>query len=292
MQTSLPAVFYRAQTDENYLPRVDEEGWENWIVHAHWVLEADEEEQVLCQLRTGRRCRAPFAWRRGTWHLYAPGTGYRLRYPRPLRAHPNRWVIFDLQTPLAGLRRRALSVFADEEELLAEQVELLARLQTTGAPGDRLQAAGVLLRLVGLLVNAAQQREGGTVQRPWRVADQRPLPQPDRRSLLAQVDEALLVDLSDPPAVGELARRLGMSVSSLAHRLRVETGWTVVNRIRTLRIAEAQRLLAADPSRPLKALAHHLGFSSPQYFIRVFREVTGMTPREYEELSAYRRSGS
>jgi AraC-like DNA-binding protein len=290
LQTSLPAVFYRAQTAEDYLPRVDDEGWENWIVQSHWVLEADEEEQVLCQLRSGRRCRAPFAWRRGTWHLYAPGTGYRLRYPRPLRAHRNRWVIFDLQTPLAGLRPRALAVFADEEQLLADQVELLARLQTTGAPGDRLQAAGVLLRLVGLLVNAAQQREGGTVERPWRVADLPRPPQPDRRSLLAQLDEALLLDLSAPPAVAELARRLGMSASSLAHRLRAETGWTVVNRTRSLRIAEAQRQLVADPARPLKALAHHLGFSSPQYFIRVFREVTGMTPREFETMSAYRRS--
>ena len=41
----------------------------------------------------------------------------------------------------------------------------------------------------------------------------------------------------------------------------------------------------------LEGLARALGFSSPQYLIRVFRETSGMTPREFGEMSAYRRQG-
>jgi AraC-like DNA-binding protein len=290
VQPLLPATLLRAQSRDDYVPVVGERGWEAWHEQSNWVLETDEAEPLSCQLRLGRRERPPFEWAKGTWHLFSPGTGYRFGYPLPLRAHRSLWVVFALHAPVPVLRR-PLSVFSDEEGRLAGHVQRLAELQDGGAPGDQLQAQGLLLSLVGILVNAADDPERGDPGRPWTVRDRASGGPPQVPSLLQRLDAAVEADLRSPPSVGELARRLGMSPSSLAHRLRSETGWTVVARARYLRVQEAQRRLTQDPEAPVKALAHALGFSSPQYLIRVFREVTGLTPGQYGEMAAYRREG-
>lgn len=289
MQPPLPASVIRAQDLPDYVPLVDEAGWERWNQQSYWVLEADEVEPLTCQLRLGGRERAPFPWRPGTWHLYAPGTGYHVRYPLPARAHRNLWVIFDLHAPPPGLRRRAFAVFADATHRLAPLVARLHELGRSDTPGAKLQATGTLLTLLGLLTEAAGEREGGTPERPWVVSGERAPGAEPAPSLLGEVDRVVGPALPDPPDVPAVARALGLSVSSLAHRLRAETGWTVVARVRHLRVREAQRRLQADPELPLKALARALGFSSPQYLIRVFRETTGVTPGEFAALAAYRR---
>jgi AraC-like DNA-binding protein len=55
---------------------------------------------------------------------------------------------------------------------------------------------------------------------------------------------------------------------------------TVLERVRWLRISQARRLLA-ERNATVKSVARRLGFSSPFYFSRVFREVTGITPIDY-----------
>ena len=87
MDPTLPRIKVRDLLMQAFLT-----GWERWNRQTHWVLESDEAAPLLCQLQRGARPRAPFTWRPGTWHLYAPGTAYRLCYPLPLRAHRNRWV--------------------------------------------------------------------------------------------------------------------------------------------------------------------------------------------------------
>jgi len=51
--------------------------------------------------------------------------------------------------------------------------------------------------------------------------------------------------------------------------------------IRRIRVARAQKLLLADPSRPLASVAHECGFGGEAQLGRAFREVTGMTPGTY-----------
>ena len=86
--------------------------------------------------------------------------------------------------------------------------------------------------------------------------------------------------LGDPPSLKQLADLLNMSVSSLTHRFKDETGMTVNERTRQLRIYAARESLA-QPGASVKAVARDLGFSSPAYFSRVFKEQTGLTPQEF-----------
>ena len=64
------------------------------------------------------------------------------------------------------------------------------------------------------------------------------------------------------------------------HRFKAETGWTVIERIRWLRVRGARSLLSVSEAS-VKETASRLGFSSPFYFSKVFKEVAGLTPRDF-----------
>ncbi|MBF6235733.1 AraC family transcriptional regulator [Nocardia otitidiscaviarum] len=51
--------------------------------------------------------------------------------------------------------------------------------------------------------------------------------------------------------------------------------------VRRMRIEHARKLLRADPSRPLSAIAFASGFGTERHFYRAFRDETGMTPGEF-----------
>ncbi len=72
-----------------------------------------------------------------------------------------------------------------------------------------------------------------------------------------------------------VARRLGLGVDALDHRLRALCGQAPARWIRSRRIAHAQRLLAAGASTASAAAALHL---EPTAFSRMFLAVTGQRP--------------
>jgi AraC family transcriptional regulator of arabinose operon len=107
------------------------------------------------------------------------------------------------------------------------------------------------------------------------------------QGLLADVDAIVRGRLASPPSLGELAEQLGMSISSLAHRFRNETGFSIVGRIRWLRVAQARQLLG---TLGIKQTARKLGFSGPSYFSRVFKEVSGLSPQTFLQQRAVGRA--
>lgn len=69
-------------------------------------------------------------------------------------------------------------------------------------------------------------------------------------------------------------------------KLLAERGETLSGLIRDRRVAEAKRLLREGNgrNRSISTIAFQVGYSDPAYFSRVFREATGMSPREYRAL--------
>jgi AraC-like DNA-binding protein len=286
LQESLPPFQILVKHQADFVPQVGADGWYAWTYHQGWVLETDTGPGVWCRLDLAGKRTKPFAWQPGRWHLYAPGTGYRTGYDDPGQAHPNAWIIFSLAGDLPAPLQRPFSVFADPEERLLSQVEALFRAQEGGGPGRQYSLYGGLLDLLGQLANATAGAGQGSLASPWAIRTARAgTPEPPA-ALLAKIDAEVVPHLRRPPAVDELAQRLGLSPSSLAHRCQAETGWTVVERIRWLRIREARRRLALAPPPAIKTVAREFGFSSPQYFSRVFREVTGLTPAAFQRRGA------
>ncbi|MBR2779999.1 MAG: helix-turn-helix transcriptional regulator [Eubacteriaceae bacterium] len=81
-------------------------------------------------------------------------------------------------------------------------------------------------------------------------------------------------------SVSDIARYIGLSVSSLQHKLKNETGETVSDIIRKTRIGKACFYIE-NTDMPFSDITYRLGFSSQSHFINTFRDETGMTPGEY-----------
>ena len=78
-----------------------------------------------------------------------------------------------------------------------------------------------------------------------------------------------------------VARILGTSVSSLEHKFKAETGRTVVESLRRIRIEQSVPLLLRNV--PLKAIAEATGFPNEFYYSKVFRRECGKSPAEYRK---------
>jgi AraC-like DNA-binding protein len=79
---------------------------------------------------------------------------------------------------------------------------------------------------------------------------------------------------------GVLAKKLGMSLSTLRRRVRETAGETLHAHTRNLRAREARRLLR-ETDKPLAEVAEILGFTDVYYFNREFKRLAGMTPGTY-----------
>jgi YesN/AraC family two-component response regulator len=82
------------------------------------------------------------------------------------------------------------------------------------------------------------------------------------------------------PTVKYLANNLNLSSNYMSDLLKKETGLSALEHIHKEIIEEAKtRLLLANNS--ISSVAYELGFKYPQYFTRLFKKETGMTPREF-----------
>jgi AraC-like DNA-binding protein len=86
------------------------------------------------------------------------------------------------------------------------------------------------------------------------------------------------------PTVKYLAEQVHLSPNYLSDLLKKETGMNAKDRIHYHLIEEAKNLLLST-DKTVGALAFDLGFEYPQYFSRLFKSKTGMTPLEYRSMN-------
>lgn len=84
------------------------------------------------------------------------------------------------------------------------------------------------------------------------------------------------------PTVEWLANRLGVSHRYMSDTIKTETGKTAIDQINLYLVEEAKNLLLA-PNASISETAYKLGFEYPQYFSKVFKKKTGISPKEYVE---------
>jgi AraC-like DNA-binding protein len=102
-----------------------------------------------------------------------------------------------------------------------------------------------------------------------------------RSPLVAEAEKLARTLLPDPElSVPRLARALGCSADYLSRRFHEERGVTLTAWITRERMDIAKDLLA-DPRRNVAEICWACGFNAPSYFIRLFRQQTGTTPRAY-----------
>ena len=98
--------------------------------------------------------------------------------------------------------------------------------------------------------------------------------------------ELIRARLPDPAlSVESLARQLGCTPDHLSRCFRAETGMSVLAYVRDQRLARAKDLLQ-DPKLNISEIAWACGFSSLNYFVRVFRQAMGQPPRQFQRAMA------
>ena len=81
-------------------------------------------------------------------------------------------------------------------------------------------------------------------------------------------------------AVPDLLKALNMSRTQLHRKLTSLTGHSANRFIRLVRLTKAKQMMR-DTELNISEISYQTGFSTPDYFSKVFRKETGMTPGEY-----------
>jgi signal transduction histidine kinase/ligand-binding sensor domain-containing protein/DNA-binding response OmpR family regulator len=102
-------------------------------------------------------------------------------------------------------------------------------------------------------------------------------------TFLKQVAEAVNKYLDNPSFdVEKLSQEVGLSSHQVYRKIKALTGQTAKEFIRTQRLKTAASLLLQE-KRSISEIIYMVGFSSPSYFARCFRDLYGCTPSEYIE---------
>ncbi|MCA7011615.1 AraC family transcriptional regulator [Dickeya dadantii] len=146
-------------------------------------------------------------------------------------------------------------------------------------PGSRIITHGLMDVVFAYIMRQLIARRA-TTQAGWCQGASDPL--------VRQVMTLMQEDIAHPWTLDELARRVGMSRTALATRFRAATGETPINYLRTLRMQHAMQLLA-DTRQSLDAVAAAVGYQDAFGFSRVFKRITGISPRAFRLQDAAER---
>ena len=184
-----------------------------------------------------------------------------------LRDLPGYHALFQVEPRLRAYNRFRNRLHLPEEEL-AEAAGIIARLQQElerKTPGYRFQACAHLMNLVAF------------VSRCYSLSD-RHMDRPLLR--MGEVLSFIEQHYFDPITVQQLTRIAHMSESSLMRTFRRVLNRSPIEHVIRARVLKAAERLGRGDVRVTEA-AFECGFSDSNYFSRQFRQVMGVSPREY-----------
>jgi two-component system response regulator YesN len=85
-----------------------------------------------------------------------------------------------------------------------------------------------------------------------------------------------------PLTLEEVAEYVGISPYYFSKLFKDRFGMTFIDYVTDVRIARAKKEMA-DPNKSLKEICFLVGYNDPNYFSRVFKKHTGMSPSEYRK---------
>lgn len=103
----------------------------------------------------------------------------------------------------------------------------------------------------------------------------------DDHKLLDQLVAIIVSHLDDSDFdLEQLASEMNMSKSTLHRRLKAAADMTPLDFIRSIRMKRASKMLLAG-TKNISEVAYAVGFTTPKYFTKCFKEEFGVTPSDY-----------
>ncbi len=82
--------------------------------------------------------------------------------------------------------------------------------------------------------------------------------------------------------VAAMTARAGLAPRTFLRRFKAATGYTPTDYVQTLRIEEAKQMLETG-SLAVETIGFEVGYEDPNFFRRLFRRTTGITPARYRQ---------
>ena len=92
--------------------------------------------------------------------------------------------------------------------------------------------------------------------------------------------EFMQYNYEHPLTLPDIAKAVHLSVSRLAHLFREQMGVTIVDYLTNIRITHAKRMLLTTDNNCTR-ICYEVGYNNQSYFTRVFKQTTGLTPRQF-----------
>ena len=183
------------------------------------------------------------------------------------------WVHFHvLSRETEGKEKRAIKVPKSGHLRDPERLELLFRRFLNDQESGHLPKVEANLLMALMLCEATK-----TVSKKIE-------PQSPASFLAEEAMEKILTEFTDPHiSTSKLAEEVGCNPDYLGRVFRQMYGISIVEQIKRTRIKEARRLLLRSELY-VKEVAEHCGFNNESYFRRIFKSISGVTPREYRRL--------
>ncbi|MFD0960182.1 response regulator transcription factor [Paenibacillus chungangensis] len=87
---------------------------------------------------------------------------------------------------------------------------------------------------------------------------------------------------SEKLTIQDIADDICLSINHMSNVFKKETGETVADYLTKVRMFHAKRMLQ-DPFIKIYEIAVDTGYSDPNYFAKVFKKYTGLSPKEYRD---------
>ncbi|WP_438349679.1 AraC family transcriptional regulator [Paenibacillus sp. FA6] len=154
---------------------------------------------------------------------------------------------------------------ANIDEPFVHKMELMFMLIDSGVPSNLDRASLMLESFLYELVAQADQSEAG-----------------NRGSFVLKVIDDISRSLHLSQETTDMAARHHISVSTLRRIIHEYTGYPLNEFLHQLKVAEAKNILL-NTDLTVKEVGETLGYKDIFYFSRVFKRITGFSPRNYRE---------
>lgn len=189
------------------------------------------------------------------------------------REHPGFRPLFE---PPAGSVLNKLSLPPAAGERIRTLFDRLHAELTGGVPGSQMAAKAYLTLLIGEICRCHEALRSAPSS----------LSRGDNQfHSLSRIIEFINSSYLQPLDLERVAAAAGLSPSYIGEFFRARTGVPLVRYLSVLRVEKAQQLLREHPEWSITEIAARCGFEDSSYFTRVFRKLTGKTPRDFRKNS-------
>lgn len=151
--------------------------------------------------------------------------------------------------------------------------ELKKLVRKENAPLGSEQLIKTYLEQLLLFLLRSITQKGETVVNPQKDPEKNPLVQAILGYLGERAEETVRVE--------DICAEFGYSRSYLSRIFQAETGQTMAASAMALKVDRAKQLIR-ETNMNFSQISARLSFENPQYFARVFKRCTGMTPTEFK----------